>query len=171
MGKICYFLCALIFALSAATFVGAQFDNDPSNRVRTEPLPQNIQETLAKQRIADEEEQFEELIKRGEQAAQISEVLADSFEKRQTLTSDDRNKLKDLEKLIKGIRKDLGGGDDDDANEISPDSTAEAIESLKEAASDLVDEIKKSNRHTISAVAIEGSNALLKLVRFLRFSK
>jgi hypothetical protein len=35
----------------------------------------------------------------------------------------------------------------------------------------LVDELRKTTRYSVSVVAVESSNLLLKVVRFLRFGK
>ncbi|MBA3600943.1 MAG: hypothetical protein H0W45_06805 [Acidobacteria bacterium] len=50
-------------------------------------------------------------------------------------------------------------------------SILNALKALKSNTLTLVDELKKTSRYSISVIAVESSNALLKAVRFLRFNK
>lgn len=163
----------LLLLLAAASFsIHAQFSNP--NEPRKEDLPQGIKENLAKQRIEQEKKDYEELIKRGEEAMKLSEELEKAFAANNTLSSDDRKKLDRLEKLVKRIRSDLGGDDDEEtsvSDEDTPLSMANAFQVLKENTVKLVEQLKKSTRYTISAVAIKSTNLLLKVVRFMRFGK
>lgn len=162
------FIFVLLF--SAFSIVNAQIDAESrTGRQRQEDLPQNIKETLAKQRIEEIKKDYDELLEKGEKAVKLSEELQKSFAKNNKFTAQDKNKLKDLEKLLKKIRKDLGGDNDDDEVPEKPTSTANAVTSLKEKTENLFEEIKKTSRYTISAVAIKSSNALLNIVKFLRF--
>ncbi len=161
-----------LFLFSASIIVRAQFDTSTSSgRPRSEPLPQNILETLAKKQIEDNKKEFEALLKRGEEAVKMSFELQKSFVKHNKLTTQDQNKLKDLEKLLKRIRKDLGGADDEEDIEEKPTSMGNALNSLKDSTENLYQEIKKTSRHTISAVAIKSSNTILYIVKFLRLGK
>lgn len=174
-----FFIIAFVFSLfsAAALTASAQppLEND-NRRPRTgqEDLPKNIKETLAKQRIEREKKEYDDLLKRTEEAVRISEELEDSFAKSNTLTDEDSKKVEKLEKLIKKIRSDLGGdgepaGDGEtEEPEEKPDSLITAFKSLQSNATKLFDEVKKSTRHTISAVAIRSSNTLLKVLKFIR---
>ncbi len=166
------FLLAMVF--SVATF--AQIDaSTPNGRQRKEELPQNIQETMAKQRIARAKKDYEELLEKSEEAVRLSEELEKSFAASNQLSPEDRKKLDRLEKLVKKIRTELGG-DDDGELEIEPDkqtpsNIGSAFQTLQKNAARLFSEIKKSTRYSVSVVAIQTSNALLKLVKFIRFGK
>lgn len=163
------FSVALVI-LFTSVFIQAQIDASTSDgRTRKEEFPKPILETLAKKRIEEEKEDFEKLIKRGEEAVKISEELEKAYAQNNTLSSKDKKKLKDLEKLLKKIRSDLGGDDDDENFVEKPKSMSDAIKSLKDNTVSLLDEIQKTSRHTISAVAIESSNLIIKIVKFLRF--
>ncbi len=50
-------------------------------------------------------------------------------------------------------------------------SLKSAILALNEKAAGLLDELKKSTRYSISVAAIQGSNIIIRLVRYIRFSK
>lgn len=135
-------------------------------------LPDSMRENLAKRRIKDEEEEYQELIKRGEEAVKLSEELTKSFEENNKLSIEDQKKLEKLEKVVKRIRRDLGAEDDDDENKNNKPSTLlNTLNIIKEKSNSLLSELKKTSRHSISVVAVESSNAVFRLVRFLRFNK
>lgn len=152
--------------ISAATvYVNAQFpDLIPPDK---EDFPKTVKETLAKGRIEREKKDYEDLIERGEEAAKISGEIGKSFTKNKKFSSEDQKKLDRLEKLVKKIRGELGGGDDDEV-EDKPSSLSAAVKTLQETTANLVEAIKKSTRYSVSVAAIESSNALLKIVRFIR---
>ena len=169
--KVIPILFALFFCCLGAS---AQFDTTRDGRPRPEETPQNIKETLAKQRIEQEKKEYEELLSRSEEAVKLSEDLEKTFAKSKEISSETIKKLEKLEKLVKKIRDDLGG-DDDEKGEVDeeekPTSVENAFKKLQEGAVKLYDEVKRSSRYTISAIAIQSSNAVLKIVRFLRFGK
>ncbi len=166
--------------LSAAARISAQSDNvglPASGRQESkEDQPRSFKEMLTKQRIEREKKDYEEMLSRGDEAARLSQQLENAFEQNKALSQKDRQKLETLEKIVTKIRKELGGGDADGeetvvVKEQRPSSLQEAFSNLKETTLKLVDELKKGSRFTISAVAIQSSNTVLKLVRFLRLRK
>lgn len=164
------FLAAI--ALAAAFSVNAQSDaSTASGKPRNEELPKSILETLEAGRIEREQKDFEELLERGDEALKVSAEIEKSFAENNKLSSDDRKKLDRLEKLVKKIRSDLGGDDDDAAEEKTPSDVADAVKLIRENTVKLVDELKKTTRYSISAVAIHSSNILLRVVKFIRFGK
>ena len=157
------FLVLLISA--AAVCVSAQFpDTSPPDK---EDYPKTVKETLAKGRIEREKKDYEELVGRSEEAVKISDELSKSFVKNNKFSSEDRKKLDRLEKLVKKIRSELGG-DDDDVLDKNPSSISAAVKTLQETTANLVDSIRESTRYSVSVAAIESSNTLLKIVRFIR---
>lgn len=172
---ICFsFLFAIAFA-TAAFAQGGIDASTPSGRTRREELPQNIKETMEKQRIEREKKQYEDLLERSEEAVKLSEELEKSFAVSNQLSADDRKKLDRLEKLLKKIRSELGGDDEGELevelDKESPSNIRSAFQTLQKNAAQLFSEIKKSTRYSISVVAIRTSNVLLKLVKFIRFGK
>lgn len=144
-----------------------------------EDLPKNIKESLIKSRIEQEKKDHEELLQKAEEATKLSAELQEAYEKNKTLSTEDKKKLDKLEKLLKKIRKDLGGDDDgDNSKEKSensdeaekPSNVVSALNNLRSTSVNLFDELKKTSRFSISVVAIQSSNAILKVIRFLRFS-
>jgi hypothetical protein len=165
------FLLALISGASVC--VNAQMDaSTRDGRPRQEEdLPKSIKENLAKGRIEQEKKEHEELLKRGEEALKLTGELEKSFAANNKLSAEDFKKLERLEKLVKKIRTDLGGDDDEENAENKPSTLENAFQALQENTVKLVDELKKSTRYSISVIAIESSNVLLKVVKFLRFKK
>lgn len=172
LSQLTFFFLVLAFGALCA---GAQGLPDPQGRDprtgKPEELPKALKENIQKGRIEEEKKEYDEMIKRGEEAARLSEELTKSFEQSQTLSAEDVKKLARLEKLVKKIRDDLGGEDDDQAEANKPSSLTTALKAVQENATSLLTALKKTTRLTISAVAIESSNTLLKLVRFIRFYK
>lgn len=175
ISTICFIL---LFVIAGVGSVFGQVDASSANgRPAKEELPTNIKETLAKQRIEREKKDYEELLERSQEAVRLSEELEKSFTSANKLSAADQKKLDRLEKLVKKIRGELGGDDDGDAElpeknkTESPSTLGSAFQTLQTNASQLLSEIKKSTRYSVSVVAIQTSNALLKLVKFIRFGK
>jgi hypothetical protein len=138
--------------------------------------PSSLKEMLAKMRIDQEKKEYDELVDRGQQAVKLSTELEQSFQQNASLRKTDREKLDDLEKLVKKIRNELGAEgsiDDPDENggDDAPKDAADGLRSLQDLTNKLVDELKKTTRFGVSAIAIQSSNSALRVVKFLRFSK
>jgi hypothetical protein len=165
--KFTFFL--LIFSFASASAY-AQIDaSTPNGTPRKEDLPKNIKETLKKHEIERNRKNHDEMLKSGEEAFQLSEELVESFEKSNQLSAKDLAKLEKIEKIVKKIRTRLGGGDEDSKEEIKPSTLEAAVKTLRETTGDLLEELKKTTRYSISVVAIQSSNSLLGIVRLLRF--
>jgi hypothetical protein len=137
--------------------------------------PRTVRETMVKMRIDEEKKEYTEMLDRGKQAQKLSEELEHDFVAKNQLTRDDYDKLANLEKLVKKIRGNLGGEDaddlaDDDDNAV-PNNPADAVKALGSFASKLVDELTKTSRFSVSVAAIQSTNALLKVCRFLKGPK
>lgn len=170
------FLFPLFVILQAE--VSAQADaSSPSGRpsaTREDEMPEGFREGLAKRRIKAEEKEYDDLIQKGEEALKISDEISKNFETHNNLTAEDTKKIDRLEKVVKKIRQDLGAKDEtdpDDEKSNSPLSLKSALNGIKETTSDLLSELKKTTRHSISVVAVQSSNTLLKLVRFAKFNR
>lgn len=171
------FRILIITAIAAfgAVIVNAQGAEaqTPSYGPPKEEPPKGVREIMAKLRIDQEKKEHQEMLDRGESALKLSDELEESLEKNQRLTDADRAKLASLEKIVKKIRGDLGGDDDEVIDETAKDekpaSLIEGFKSLKSATEKLVDELKKTTRFSISASAIYTSNAVLRMTRLLKF--
>lgn len=151
----------------------------PNRRNRDDP-PAVLKEMMAKQRAERDKKEHEEMLERGDEALRLAKQLEASFSQNKTFSRQDRAKLESLEKVVTKIRGELGGDDDqgsDDANylkpadEARPSNIEEAFKYLQSTTIKLVDELKKTTRFSISVIAIQSSNSVLKLVRFLRLKK
>ena len=170
--KIFQFIFSLLIIIFASLFVSAQIDaSTPSGKPKQEDFPKNIQETLKKHEIDRNKKEHEEMLKNGEEAVRLSEELASSFEKTNQLSTKDLEKLERIEKLVKKIRNELGGDGEEEKEEEKPSTLDSAIKTLRNTTAGLLDELKKTTRYSISVVAIQSSNSLLDIVRFLKFWK
>jgi membrane-associated HD superfamily phosphohydrolase len=167
-----FLLLVMVFICLGTGLAQEEKRNDPTKNM---DLPETMRETFAKRRIREEEEDFQDLIKRSEEAVKISEELNKSFEESKKLTTTDTKKLEQLEKLIKKIRKDIGAEDDDDKKEDNkndlPSNMVNTLNSIKEKSENLLAELKKTGRFAISVSAVESSNLIWRMVKFLRFAK
>lgn len=154
----------------AGVFAGAASSQTPSGRRGEDPLSKSIREKLTEMRIDEEKEEYRELTERCEEAARLSEEIHESFTVNKKMTPKDREKLSQVEDLSKRIRKDLRAGKDK-SKQKPPGSTAAAVKYLLESTAVLFEEIKNNSRHSVSVAAIQTSNKILKLVRFLKIRK
>jgi len=169
---ICIFGVIFCFAGQASAQFGSDPFNDGDEAKRQESL--RIKEMLSKQQAEHDKKDHEELLRNGEQALQLSNELEKAIEVNPTLTSDDKKKLESLEKLATKIREELGGGDDPEMDKVVTEKTSslsEGFRFLQSTTSQLVSELKKTTRFSISAVAIETSNTVIKVTRLLRLRR
>lgn len=180
-----HIFAVVAISLAAGVLVTAQPPGPAAADNRTSVLagpgedkdrPKSFRETLVKLRIQQEKKEFNQMIARGEEALQISTELENAFAQNGRLTERELVKVAAVEKLVKKIRSELGGDDDSDKDERPksreiPVSRGEAVKSLRSTAVELIEELKKTTRFSISAAAIETSNAVIRLARFLRIAK
>jgi hypothetical protein len=163
-------ICSLgVFSQDADTRFPGQKPLDPDQ-------PITVREMQKKMQIDLEKKEYDELVQRGEQAVKISSDLEKAFAEQPNLSRADLEKLDELEKLVKKIRNSLGGGNGDDSDngdqdDPPPKTAGDAFKDLQTLTEKMVGEIKKTSRFGVSVIAIESSNAVLKVVRFLKFSK
>lgn len=175
-----FFILISILTTGAVVGVGQVADNSvlpPRPGEKEDDRPKSLRETLEKMRIEKEKKDFQEMLDRGQEALKLTEDLEKSVATTGRLTEREYTKIASVEKLVKKIRNDLGGSDEEDGNsEVSTAKSSslspiEAVKTLREAASSLIGELKKTTRFTISAAAIEGTNAIIRVARFLRITK
>ncbi len=166
------YLLILLLTFVSAGAVFSQAENGNPETTKKTDFPDGIQETLAKSRIKEEEKKFKELIKQGEETVKLSEELTKSFEENKQISTADIKKIELLEKLIKKIRQKLGTEEDkEETAEDKPASILTALTNIKDKTTSLLAELKKTTRYSISVIAVESSNAVWKLVKFLKFNK
>lgn len=173
--KILFFFASAIFLCAT---INAQTDASiPNGRTRPdEPPPKAVLENLKKMEADRSKKDYDEMLKNGEEAIKLSEEIELSFEKNSQLSAADFSKLERMEKLLKKIRSEMGGdggggGDDEKKDEKESLSVKNAVTSLKLSVVTLYDELKKTSRFSISVAAVQSSNSLLNIVRFLRIKR
>lgn len=165
-------ICSLTLFASAQDTSGSILPK-PSN---DDDRPKSFRETLEKMRIEKEKRDYQEMLDRGAEVLKITEELERTVEKSGNLTERDHAKVVSVEKLVKKIRGELGGDDEVDDKEARDEeqksrlSPGEAVKSLRKATIALLDELKKTTRFSISAAAIQSSNAVLRVARFLKLT-
>lgn len=176
------FPIAFIFVMALSINAQSAENRTPSEHKEKDDVPKSMKEMLSKKRIEQEKKEHDELLKRGDEAVEISSQLEQSFTQHNNqLSTADREKLEYLAGLVKKIRREIGaedeGIDDDPAtpevenNEEKPSTLEGAFKALQSTTVKLVDELKKTTRFSISAIAIQSSNSLLRIVRFIRTGK
>ena len=93
----------------------------------------SIDDMIVKQKISRQKRDYDELLKRGDEALKLSEELESSFDGRDSFSAEDIQRIQAFEKVVTKIRNDLGGDDQDDkvgpvikvdSNEIDPRTDA-----------------------------------------------
>ena len=180
------FLSALVstFVLAAVAF--PQIVTVPKSKLTAkeerDETPPSLAEMVEKQRILRQKKEHDEMLKRGDEALRLSQALEESFNDGSGFSQKDLQNLETLEKVVGKIRNELGGDEDeDDDKDLWKDSTGpennarrdvvSAFKFLRDSTVKLVDELKKSSRFSISVAAVESSNAVIRIARFLRLKK
>jgi hypothetical protein len=161
--RIAALMFGAVILFGGAVCIRAQADDDPMfpGRKKEDP-PRSIQESLSRMRIDKDKKDFNEMLKRGDDAARIAAELKDES------VTGQQDQIASLGKLVKKIREELGAEGSDGEPDTAPGNQADAIRALKEQVERLSDDLKKSNRFTISASAVDHTNEILWLVKFLR---
>lgn len=175
------FILSLVLIVAPCLYAQDASEGKYSNTRQKEDLPKNLREMLTRKRIEQEKKDHDELLKRGEEALAISGQLEQSFAQHQQLSPMDKERLDDLAALVKKIRREIGAEDDDEpeydaknkdsAVEDKPSNLETAFKVLQSTTVKLVDELKKTTRFSISVIAVQSSNTLLRIVRFIRTGK
>lgn len=172
--RCCLIILALTFIAPAGVSVVAQSAENRTpifSKPDDESRPKSFRESLEKMRIEKEKKDYQDMMERGKEALKLSENLEKSFAQRGTLTKENYAQIAAIEKLTKKIRNDLGGDDDgEDKSDSTKLSDADGVKTLRERVVSLYDELKKTTRFSISAAAIEGTNAVLRVARFLKIA-
>lgn len=125
-------------------------------------ISEGMMEMRTRWRLRAEEKEFKEMLERSETAARLSEELKTT----QAISS---AKLVELEKVLKKIRKNLGGDEDDEKQmENKPANLADALARLSSSGAALSEELKTLTRYEINASSIELTNEMLELVQLIR---
>jgi hypothetical protein len=183
--RLAIFLSLPIVACLLAGITAAQVNTQPKSKLtakedRDDQPPPSVTEMVEKQRILRQKKEYGEMLRRGDAALKLAEQLEESFNEGAGFSPQDLQNLEALEKVVGKIRNELGGDDDDDKDVLKDSSGPEnnarrdvlsAFKFLRDSTVRLVDELKKSSRFSISVAAVESSNAVIRIARFLRLKK
>jgi len=163
-----------LILISLITLIGVNANNGFAQIRRTgeAPMPKGLKNKLIKMRIEADKKEFTKLIERSEEVAKLSDEIHKSFKVNKSLTANDSQKLVRLEKLLKKIRRELNAKRvKAKFEEKKPKSLLHALSKLRKSTSSLFKELKKNTRHSISVAAIQSSNAVWSLVKFIRLRR
>lgn len=171
----------ILHTISILVFAAAGFAQTASNDLfppisgqrKNEEESQIVKGMLAKQQVSREKKEYAQLLERATNAVKLSEDLAKTLEKNKAFSEAEKRQLAEFEKLLAKIRDDLGGDDDGETSiaaesDKPPQDVREGVLYLKRSTENLLDQLKRSTRFSISVAAIETSNTLIRLARFLR---
>jgi len=118
--------------------------------------------------IKADQKQHEENLARAREASELGTQLFEAYKTNKTLTADESKKLERMEKLVKKIRNDAGGQDNEDEANTSPGTLETAIKRLADLTNELRKDVEKTPRHVISAAVIDRANDVIGLIQRLR---
>lgn len=163
----------LVFAIVFVGYTSASAQRGADNRPAfgaeqddSQHVSRSFRETRERMRIEREEKDHNEMLERGDEVHKMAIQVERSFEQNGRLSEEDHAVLEALEKKVKKIRSQLGG--DDDSEDLASLPLADAVHNFTSVTDTFLDELKKTNRFTISATAVENANAVIRLARLLR---
>lgn len=132
-------------------------------------VPSSLSDELRiKREIKYAEKEHHQNLARAKEIYHLGNDLAASFDGGNSLDREAIRKIDKLEKLIKRIRSDAGGSDDEIALTKKPNDLAGALKCIAEASASLSDRVQGTPRRVVSAQTIEKANVLLELIRIVR---
>ena len=132
------------------------------------PLTTFEEEIKAKRAIKMAEKEHQENVKRATELSQIAKDLQTVLKNKSTIDRDSVKKIDRLEKLIKKIRGEAGGEDEEVQIVDRPVTITAAVDQIAERAESLSKSVQNTPRQVVSATVINNANVLLELIRVLR---
>ncbi len=132
------------------------------------PFSSPEDEMRARNEIKIAEKSFKENLERAREAAQLSEEIRDAFAASKTLDKTAQKKIERLEKLVRRIRSQAGGSDEEIPPEKLPKSLDSAVAQLVELSETVLKAMEKTSRHVVSATLIERANEMIAVIEFIR---
>lgn len=125
-------------------------------------------EMRARLEIQRAEKLRRENLERAREVAQLGGELREAYTKNRSFDRPEIKKLERLEKLVRRIRSEAGGSDDDETLEDQPRELGAALTRIADYTVELRKGVEKTPRLVISAAVIERANQLLELINFVR---
>lgn len=165
----CFFPNPGVGQTTGAHLSTADSDNEAQRFSRPDSLGSPEEEMRARNNIKLEEKRRSDTLMRAREVAAIAATLHNQFTHQASFGSVELKKLEKFEKLVRKVRGDAGGDDDDDLElENFPSNTKEALQFLSDSAAKLCAEVEKTPRQVVSASLIKRANELLVIVKLLR---
>lgn len=146
--------------------------NDPFNAGKNDPqevlLGSPEVEMRARLEIQRAEKLRRENLDRAREVAQLGTELRDIYTRNRSLHRPEIKKLERLEKLVRRIRSEAGGSDDEEMLEDQPRELDSALTRIADYSVELRKGVEKTPRLVVSASVIERANQLLELINFVR---
>ena len=142
---------------------------DASNRDRNEQQLSPMEEEMrAKRQIEAAEKAHKDNVNRARSLVSLSESLVSAYKANKQLSRVDLKKLERVEKLVKKIRDDAGGSEQETDPGEHPKDLPAALCRLLELSDSLKQRVEKTPKRVISAAIIDEANVLLELIRVVR---
>ena len=125
-------------------------------------------EMRAKREIEAADKAHKENVNRARNLVSLSESLVTAYKANKQLSREDLKKLERVEKLVKKIRDDAGGSDQEADTEEHPKDLPAALARLLELSDSLKQRVEKTPKRVVSAAIIDEANVLLELIRVVR---
>lgn len=126
------------------------------------------EEMRVKRQIEASDKAHKENLNRAQHLVYLSESVAIAYKANNQLGREDLKKLERAEKLVRKIRDDAGGTDQEADPEELPKDLPTALTRLREVADSLKQRVEKTPKRVISAAIIDEANVLLELIRVVR---
>jgi len=125
-------------------------------------------EMRAKRDIEAADKAHKENVNRARNLVALSESLVTAYKANKQLSREDLKKLERAEKLVKKIRDDAGGSEQEEDPEERPKDLTKALDRMLELSDSLKQRVEKTPKRVVSAAVIDEANVLLELIRVLR---
>ena len=125
-------------------------------------------EMRAKREISAADKAHKENVNRARNLVALSESLVTAYKANHQLSREDLKKLERAEKLVKKIRDEAGGSEQETDPEEQPKDLPTALDRMLELSDSLKERVEKTPKRVVSAAVIDEANVLLELIRVLR---
>lgn len=126
------------------------------------------EEMRVKRQIEAADKAHKDNVNRARHLVSLSESLVSAYKANKQLSREDLKKLERVEKLVKKIRDEAGGSEQECDPEEHPKDLSTALARLLELSDSLKQRVEKTPKRVVSAAIIDEANVLLELIRVVR---
>lgn len=139
--------------------------NGNGDEQRLSPMEEEMR---AKRQIEAAEKAHKDNVDRARHLVSLTESLVNTYKSKKQLSREDLKKLERAEKLVKKIRDEAGGSEQESDPEEHPKDLPAALARLLELSDSLKQRVEKTPKRVVSAAIIDEANVLLELIRVVR---